>query len=180
VGSHTRASWDHTPGRRGITHRTIVGSHTESRGITHRTASQDITKTRFFGRFSTLNLLNDSYLTESLNPKTRLKRKERECGIAPWGNEPSLRAGYRRHRSGLTAAGFRKKPSRSGGVYMSASRSLKGQGREIPRTDRRFSRCVQSRRIVEAIELAFGIVADVRNVDRVGVIVGRCAWVSPQ
>lgn len=115
-----RSSWDHTPGRRGITHRTIVGSHTESRGITHREDSQGITKTRFFGRFSTLNLLNDSYLTESLNPKTRLKRKEKELRNCPLGNGPSLRAGYRRHKSGLTAAGFREKPSRSGGVYLSA------------------------------------------------------------
>jgi hypothetical protein len=38
----------------------------------------------------------------------------------PFGNGPSLRAGYRRYRSGLTAAGFREKPSRSGGVYLSA------------------------------------------------------------
>lgn len=45
----------------------------------------------------------------------------------------------------------------------------------MPQTDRRFCRCVRSLWIVEAIELVFGIVADVRDVNRVGVIFDRCS-----
>ena len=60
----------HTLGRRGITHRTIGVSHTESRGFTHRPLSQELGKPRLFAPFFRLNLLNDSYLTESLNRQT--------------------------------------------------------------------------------------------------------------
>ena len=57
----------HPPSLRGITHRTIGGSPTESRGFTHRACLESRRSPHFFGSFLSLNLLNDSYLTESFN-----------------------------------------------------------------------------------------------------------------
>lgn len=63
----SQASGFHTPQPRGITHHSIGVSHTESRGFTHQPFSEHPRKPSFFGSFFQLNLLNDSYLTESLN-----------------------------------------------------------------------------------------------------------------
>src|SRR3546814_2741394 len=65
-------SWDrpsgfHTPRRRGFTHPTIGGSHTESRGFTHRAVLQALENMSKKSLFERLNLLNDSFLTESFN-----------------------------------------------------------------------------------------------------------------
>jgi hypothetical protein len=79
--------------RRGITHPAIVGSHTESRGITHQACPESRRNPHFFGLFSSLNLINDSYLTESLNCKAPLDEKKRNNGIGQKANTPLLRAG---------------------------------------------------------------------------------------
>ena len=92
----------HTLGRRGITHRTIGVSHTESRGFTHQPSSQHPRNPRFFALFPRLNLLNNFYLTESLNLRQRGTNRDKEeaSGIAPYRvNGPSLHAGYRRHKT---------------------------------------------------------------------------------
>lgn len=65
----SRVSGFHPPWRRGITHRTIGVSHTESRGFTHRVVQQVIDWQADLPPFCRLNLFNDSYLTESLNVK---------------------------------------------------------------------------------------------------------------
>ncbi len=57
----------HPPLLRGITHRTIGVSHTESRGFTHRALRQHADYKAKIPLCEQLNLLNDSYLTESLN-----------------------------------------------------------------------------------------------------------------
>ncbi len=56
----------HPPLHRGITHLAIGVSHTESRGIAHRPSLRLRRKAALSPRFLRLNLLNDSFLTESL------------------------------------------------------------------------------------------------------------------
>lgn len=60
---------------RGFTHRSIGVSPTESRGFTHQAVSQAIEPQSKSPLFLHLNLLNDSYLTESLNPTAQVKRQ---------------------------------------------------------------------------------------------------------
>lgn len=130
--SSIQMSGFHTPQARGITHRTIGVSHTESRGFTHRPFSESRRKAGFFAPFFRLNLLNDSYLTEYLNPpalRARIARLHAELTLR--ANAPWLRAGYRRHKGGLSAAGFREKPSGSDGVCLSVSAPADRAGQAI-------------------------------------------------
>ena len=84
-----------------------------------------------------------------------------------WTNAYLLRAGYRRHKSGLTTAGFREEPSRSDGVWLSASSESEGRGKGLSRhLSLGSDRCVRSGWIVEAGELAFDIVADFASDER--------------
>lgn len=62
----------HPPLHRGITHPPIGVSHTESRGIAHRPLSRLRRKAALLPQFSRLNLLNDSFLTESLTHGGRM------------------------------------------------------------------------------------------------------------
>lgn len=61
----------HPPWRRGFTHPTIGVSPTESRGFTHRLFQQAVELTRTKPLGDGLNLLNESYLIELLNPQTQ-------------------------------------------------------------------------------------------------------------
>ncbi len=83
---------------RGITHRTIGVSHTESRGFTHRASPQCLINPRFFALFFRLNLLNRVYLTESFNDQ-QLKASavgETNCEIVAKGHGVFLHAGNHR------------------------------------------------------------------------------------
>jgi len=116
VFSHTFDSCFHTPLTRVFTHRTIVFSHTESRVFTHRRFWQAVdflTETRPFFR---LNLLNDSYLTESFNVERPASRQGTEGtnGIGLPADALSLGAAY-----GVTEAAqaplARRERSKAGG-----------------------------------------------------------------
>ena len=72
----------HPPLLRGITHRTIGVSPTESRGFTHQPLSKSRRNARFFGLFFRLNLLNDSYLTESFNPPHAVQGTKGQAELA--------------------------------------------------------------------------------------------------
>jgi len=61
------ASGYHPPWLRGFTHHTIGVSNTESRGITHRVSLEASEKLKIVGAVFSLNLLNNSYLTDSPN-----------------------------------------------------------------------------------------------------------------
>lgn len=126
-------SGDHPPSRRGITHRAIGGSHTESRGFTHPPHSQPSDNKAEIPLRAALNLLNDSSLTESLNPERhrwtnriplgqgngsshhqRHHPSERggANGIGLTADALWLRAAFGVTRAALRAAGFRESQAR--------------------------------------------------------------------
>lgn len=85
----------HPPCHRGITHRTIGVSHTESRGFTHRPFQQAIEIECRIRAFLPLNLLKDSYLTESFNVNIAPSIDDRRGQWnRPMADELSFRAAF--------------------------------------------------------------------------------------
>ena len=85
----------HTPLIRVFTHRTIVFSHTESRVFTHHRFKQTIDPKGGKDHFLWLNLLNDSYLTESFNVGVALSGpREKVKWNRPMADVLSFRAAY--------------------------------------------------------------------------------------
>lgn len=125
--------WFHTPKHRGITHPRIVVSHTESRGITHQAFSQDTKKSAFSGRFSSLNLLNDSYLTVSLNPHGRRRARKKGQTELPYGQSAFVACRLSPSQERPDGRRLPGEAERIGGVCLSTLRSLRGQGGRISR-----------------------------------------------
>ncbi len=132
----------HTPLIRVFTHRAIVFSHTESRVFTHRRLMQPIDPKGGNGHFLRLNLLNDSYLTDSFNvSSTPRTLREKVKWNRPMADPPSFRAAFGITRAAQAPLAKRERSGRGSGQKVaqrpSGARWRAGKGPStIPGADR--------------------------------------------